>query len=97
MMNSCQYCGKPARVGCKFCRPACKQADYRKRKREQSRALSRFISNEFVELMGDEKAAEVFDKLEAIVFDKQINELNQALALITLEWRKQIKDLKAYA
>jgi hypothetical protein len=95
MMNTCQCgCGLPIGQGRKYLSDAHKQKAYRQRKRSSYRALSRYVGEQMVMMMGEEKANEAFAYLDQIPTDKYNRVLSKALAVVMTAWMQERTKVK---
>lgn len=81
-------CGLPVGEGRYYVNANHKQRAYRARKRNQRRALSRYVAGELFELLGDEKATTVCKLLDTVCSDKYNYAVDKAMSIMIVELRQ---------
>jgi hypothetical protein len=89
MFNTCKCgCGTPVGKSGTYVNQAHKQRAYRARKRNQRRALSKYVAGELFELLGDKTATDICRQLDHVAGDKYNYAVDKAMAIIIVELRK---------
>jgi len=88
MFNTCECgCGLTVGEGSRYYNSAHRQRAYRARKRNQKRALSRYVQQELIGMLGEKEASKCIGYLNGVFGDKQAHEVNKAMMIIIAKFK----------
>lgn len=92
--KKCKVCGRVGEHGL-YCSDACKQKEYRKRKRERMLGTLSGISSMLIDTIGEVEAQSAFDHLNQITGKKNQEQAGAAIAVIMYTVARKMADMIA--